>query len=280
MPGVRGRRLDGYYRDWQLINRKSPAQIEKIARAGKIVAGCLEMMKGMCRPGITTAELDRAAEKFIGEKGGIPTFKGYRGFPASICASPNEMVVHGIPGGYRVAEGDIISLDVGVTLKSWVADAALTVEVGDAGRLARRLMEVTETSLLRAIAKCRPGNRLGDVSHAVQEHVEANGFAVVRTLVGHGVGRRMHEEPQIPNYGEAGTGPELKEGMVFAIEPMVNAGTHKVVVGDDRWAISTADGMLSAHFEHTVAITAAGPRVLTAGVDDERISLDAASLLW
>jgi len=263
-----------------LIKRKSPAQIEKIARAGRIVGDCLAMMKAMCLPGVSTAELDQAAEKFIREQGGIPTFKGYRGFPASICASPNEMVVHGIPGDYRVAEGDIISLDVGVTLKGWVGDAALTVEVGDAGQLAHRLMEVTETSLMRAIGKCRPGNRLGDVSHAVEEHVEANGFSVVRTLVGHGIGREMHEEPQIPNYGNPGTGPELKEGMVFAIEPMVNVGTHKVVVGDDHWAVSTADGMLSAHFEHTVAITANGPRVLTAGSAGEKPGVDAGPLLW
>ena len=234
----------------------------------------------MCQAGVTTAELDREADKFIREHGGIPTFKGYRGFPASICASPNEMVVHGIPGDYRVNEGDIISLDVGATLKGWVADAALTVEVGDAGKLARRLMEVTQESLRRAIGKCRPGNRLGDISHAVQEHVEANGFAVVRTLVGHGIGREMHEDPQIPNYGDAGTGPELKEGMVLAIEPMVNAGTHKVVVGDDHWAISTADSKLSAHFEHTVAITAAGPRVLTAATEEEKKNLEAASILW
>lgn len=173
-----------------------------------------------------------------------------------------------------------MSLDVGVTLKGWVADAALTVEVGDAGQLAKRLMEVTEASLARAIAKCRVGNRLGDVSHAVQEYVEANGFAVVRSLVGHGVGRKMHEEPQIPNYGNAGSGPELKEGMVFAIEPMVNAGTHKVTVGDDHWAISTTDGSLSAHYEHTVAITATGPRILTAAGTEDGKGLDAAPLLW
>ncbi len=263
-----------------MINRKSPAQIEKIARAGEIVAGCLSMLKGMCRPGVTTAELDKAAEKFIREHGGVPTFKGYRGFPASICASPNAMVVHGIPGQYRVNEGDIISLDVGVTLKGWVADAALTVEAGDAGQLARRLLEVTEASLRRAIAKCRPGNRLGDISHAVQEYVEPNGFSVVRTLVGHGVGRKLHEDPQIPNYGSPGTGPELREGMVFAIEPMVNVGTHEVLVGDDHWAMSTADGKLSAHFEHTVAITAAGPRVLTAAKGAEGTGLDAGPLLW
>ena len=251
-----------------------------MARAGEIVAGCLEMLAPMCRPGVTTAELDRAAEKFIREHGAIPTFKGYRGYPASICASPNEMVVHGIPGEYRIAEGDIVSLDVGATLKGWVGDSAITVAVGEVGRLAARLMQVTEESLWRAIARCRPGNRLGDVSRAVQEHVEANGFAVVRTLVGHGIGRKMHEEPQIPNFGEPGSGPELQEGMVLAIEPMVNAGTHKVVIGEDRWAISTADSCLSAHFEHTVAVTKAGPRVLTARTGEEQRSLEAASLVW
>jgi methionyl aminopeptidase len=261
-----------------LIIRKSPAQIEKMARAGEIVAGCLEMLAGSCAAGVTTAELDSLAERFIREHKGVPTFKGYRGFPATICASPNTMVVHGIPGPYALKEGDIISLDVGVTLAGWVADAALTVAIGDPGHLARRLMEVTETSLSRAITKCVVGNHLGDVSHAVQEYVEANGFSVVRTLVGHGIGRDMHEDPQIPNFGNAGDGPELKEGMVFAIEPMVNAGTHKVVLANDKWAISTADDSLSAHFEHTVAITAKGPRVLTAG--KERPGFGTAHSLW
>lgn len=263
-----------------MINRKSPAQIDKMARAGEIVAGCLEMLKSRCEAGISTAELDRLAERFIREQGGTPTFKGYRGFPASICASPNDMVVHGIPGEYGLKESDIISLDVGVTLNGWVADAAITVEVVDAGQLARRLMEVTVESLKRAIQKCRPGNCLGDVCHAVQEHVESNGFAVVRTLVGHGIGRKMHEEPQIPNFGTPGEGPELMEGMVLAIEPMVNAGTHRVTVGEDKWAILTADGSLSAHFEHTVAVTRQGPRVLTANVAGGNAGLDAASLLW
>lgn len=244
------------------------------------MAGCLELLKGKCRPGVTTAWLDAAAERFIREHGGIPTFKGYRGFPATICASPNQMVVHGIPGPYVVSEGDIISLDVGVTLDGWVADAAITVEVGDAGKQAKRLMKVTEASLMRGIAKCRPGNHLGDVSHAVQELVEENGFSVVRTLVGHGVGREMHEEPQIPNFGTPGDGPELAEGMVFAIEPMVNIGTHKVVVAKDHWAISTADGSLSAHFEHTVAITQQGPKILTVSAAKDQTGLDAASLLW
>lgn len=247
-----------------MIVKKEPAQIEKMARAGEVVAGCLAMMRAASRPGVTTAELDRQAEDFIRARGGIPVFKGYRGFPASICASPNDMVVHGIPGDYTLVDGDIISLDVGVSLDGWIADAALTVAVGEPGKLARRLMEVTEASLERGIGRFQVGNSLGDISHAVQELVEENGFSVVRTLVGHGIGRQMHEEPQIPNFGSPGEGPELEVGMVFAIEPMVNAGGHRVVVGDDGWAISTADGSLSAHFEHTVALTEAGPRVLTA----------------
>lgn len=263
-----------------MIIRKTPDQVEKIARAGAVVAGCLGMMKAMCRPGVTTVELDAAAEKFIREAGGTPTFKGYRGFPASICASPNEVVVHGIPGSYRLAEGDIISLDVGVTLDGWVADAAITVPVGQVGKLERQLLEVTETSLMRGIGKFRQGNHLGDISAAVQEHVEGRGFSVVRTLVGHGIGKKMHEEPQIPNFGTAGQGPQLEPGMVFAIEPMVNAGTHKVVVGEDSWAISTADGSRSAHFEHTVALTEKGPRVLTAGTKAGGEKLEFASLLW
>jgi len=263
-----------------LIIRKTPDQIEKIARAGDIVAGCLEMMKEMCRPGVTTAGLDEAAEKYIRDAGGIPTFKGYRGFPASICSSPNSMVVHGIPGDYQLAEGDIISLDVGVTLRGWVADAAITVPVGVVDKLKLRLLEVTAESLMRGIARFREGNHLGDISSAIQQHVEENGFSVVRTLVGHGIGKAMHEEPQIPNYGTAGQGPELKAGMVFAIEPMVNAGGHRVVVGPDRWVISTADLSMSAHFEHTVALTDKGPRILTAGTRTDGEKLEFASMLW
>lgn len=263
-----------------MIICKSEAEMEKIGHSGVIVAGCLEMLEGLCRPGITTAELDRQAEEFIGEKGAVPTFKGYRGFPGSICTSANEVVVHGIPGKYRLAEGDIISLDVGVTLDGWVADAAVTVAVGKIGEEAARLMEVTRESLKHAIGKCRYGNRLGDVSHAVEAHVEKNGFFVVRTLVGHGVGRDMHEDPQIPNFGTPGRGPEIKEGMVMAIEPMVNVGTHRVVVGKDKWAILTGDGSLSAHFEHTVAVTADGPRILTAGRVKGRKGLDAMHPIW
>ncbi len=245
-----------------------------------MVAACLEMLRGECRPGVTTAALDAKAEKFIRKHKGMPTFKGYRGFPASICASPNAMVVHGIPGPYELKDGDIVSLDVGVTLEGWVGDGAVTVAAGKPRRLAERLMEVTEASLKLAIAKCVPGNHLGDVSHAVEEHVEANGFAVVRTLVGHGIGRNMHEDPQIPNYGTPGEGPLLEEGMVFAIEPMVNAGTHRVVVGEDKWAISTADGSLSAHFEHTVALMESGPRILTLRGSMKAPGLGTALPLW
>ncbi len=193
----------------------------------------------------------------------MPTFLGYRGFPASICASPNDMVVHGIPGKYRVAEGDLLSLDVGVTHEGYVADSAVTLPMGAVEPEAQRLLDVTAESLEAGLAECREGRRLGDISHAVQEVVEAAGFSVVRSLVGHGVGKEMHEDPQIPNYGDPGRGPRLEEGMVFAIEPMVDAGAYDVVVADDGWAIHTADGSLSAHFEHTVAVGKKGPRVLT-----------------
>lgn len=246
-----------------MIVRKSAAEVDRIASAGRVLAECLDLLDGAARPGVTTAELDRLAESFIRERGGVPTFLGYRGFPASICASPNDMVVHGIPGRYRAAEGDLLSLDVGVTLDGYIADSAITVPLGAVDVEARRLMDVTRESLEAGLAECRPGRRLGDVSHAVQEVVEGAGFSVVRSLVGHGVGRTMHEDPQIPNFGDPGRGPRLEEGMVFAIEPMVNAGGHEVYVGDDGWGISTDDGSLSAHFEHTVAVTKDGPRVLT-----------------
>ena len=199
---------------------------------------------------MTTRELDRLAEEFIRGHGGTPTFLGYRGFPGSICASPNDMVVHGIPGGYVIADGDVLSLDVGVTHGGFVADSALTVPVGTVSAEALRLIDVTRRSLEAGIGACRVGNRLGDISHAVQLVVEAAGFGVVRSLVGHGVGREMHEEPQIPNFGPAGKGPRLEAGMVLAIEPMVNVGSHEVDVGGDRWSIYSADGSLSAHFEH------------------------------
>jgi methionyl aminopeptidase len=246
-----------------LIVRKSAAEIAKIAAAGEIVADCLDMLAAEARPGRTTAELDALAEALIRERGGVPTFLGYRGFPASICASPQDMVVHGIPGAYEVAEGELLSLDVGVTLAGYVGDSALTLPMGAVDAEARRLLDVTAESLEAGLAECREGRRLGDISHAVQEVVEAAGFNVVRSLVGHGVGKEMHEDPQIPNYGEAGRGPRLEEGMVFAIEPMVNAGGFEVYAGDDGWAIYTRDGSLSAHFEHTVAVGKKRPRVLT-----------------
>jgi methionyl aminopeptidase len=246
-----------------VIVRKSAAEVAKIGAAGEILADCLDMLAAEARPGVSTAELDRLAERFIRDRGGVPTFLGYRGFPGSICASPNDMVVHGIPGAYRIAEGDIMSIDVGVTLDGYVADSAITLPMGAVGAEALRLLDVTAESLEAGIAQCREGARLGDLSHAVQEVVEAAGFSVVRSLVGHGVGREMHEDPQIPNYGDPGRGPRLEEGWVLAIEPMVNAGGHEVFVADDGWSISTGDGSLSAHFEHTVAVGKKGPRVLT-----------------
>ena len=225
-----------------MIVRKTEAEIEKMARSGRVVASTLELLAAEARPGVTLAALDEIAEQYIRGAGGVPTFKGYRGFPGSICASPNDMVVHGIPGPYALQDGDLLSIDVGVTLDGYVGDSAVTVPVGNAPQVGRDLIEVGERSLEAAIEQCRPGNRLGDISHAVQEVVEAQGFGVVRALVGHGVGRSMHEEPQIPNYGPAGRGPKLSPGMVFAIEPMITAGTWEVRSGDDGWAIYTADG--------------------------------------
>lgn len=234
-----------------------------MAAAGAILVRTLELLQGKIRPGVTTAELDRAAERFIRSQGAEPAFKGYRGFPGSICASPNSMIVHGIPGAYRLGRGDIISIDVGVVLDGWVADAARTFPVGPISPIASRLLKVTEESLYLGVEQARPGRRLGDISHAIQRHVEDAGFSVVRTLVGHGVGRSMHEEPQVPNYGRPGTGPVLEEGMVLAIEPMVTVGRHAVRMADDHWAIFSEDGSLAAHFEFTVAVTADGPRILT-----------------
>ena len=242
---------------------KTPEQIEQMAAAGAIQARCLKVLESKCRPGVTTAELDEAAEKFIRSQGATPSFKGYRGFPGSICASPNSMVVHGIPGPYALKRGDVISLDVGVTYEGWVADAALTVPVGPVTPEARKLLDTTKQALFAAAAEARPGNRLGDVSAAVQRTVEAEGLSIIRTLVGHGIGREMHEDPQIPNYGEPGRGPELEPGMVLAIEPMVNVGTHLVRIGDDNWAVYSQDGSLAAHFEFTVAVAEDGPRILT-----------------
>ncbi|NLT34888.1 MAG: type I methionyl aminopeptidase [Gaiellales bacterium] len=246
-----------------MIIRKSEAEIERIAAAGRILRGCLDMLTEAAEPGISTKELDRLAERFIRSAGAIPTFKGYRGFPGSICASPNDMVVHGIPGATRLKEGDIVGIDVGVTFKEYVADAAVSIPIGEISAEARALLEATRRALEMGVEQCRAGNRVGDISHAVQTHAESKGYSVVRTLVGHGVGREMHEDPQVPNFGRPGQGPRLLEGIVLAIEPMVNAGGPDVEVGEDRWAVYTADGSLSAHFEHTVAVTADGPRILT-----------------
>ncbi|MDX6581754.1 MAG: methionyl aminopeptidase [Solirubrobacterales bacterium] len=242
---------------------KSPEQIERMAAAGAIQARCLKMLRTKVRPGVTTDDLDLAAERFITSQGATPSFLGYRGFPGSICASPNSMVVHGIPGPYELRRRDILSIDVGVTYDGWVADAAITVGVGEIAPDAELLLETTQASLFAAVEQAVPGNHLGDISHAVQARVEADGLSIIRSLVGHGVGRDMHEDPQVPNYGEPGRGPELEPGMVIAIEPMVNAGGPDVRLGDDNWAVYSADGSLAAHFEFTVAVTEDGPRILT-----------------
>lgn len=234
-----------------------------MAAAGEVHARAMALVGSKIREGVSTRELDEAAERYIRSQGAVPSFKGYRGFPGSICASPNSMVVHGIPGPYRLRGGDIISIDIGVTLDGWVADGACTFPVGEVSPVAAKLLEVTEASLLDAVEQARPGRRVGDISWAVQSRVEGAGLSVVRSLVGHGVGREMHEDPQIPNFGEAGRGPLLESGMVLAIEPMVTAGRHMVRMGDDGWAIFSQDGSLAAHFEFTVAVTAEGPRILT-----------------
>jgi methionyl aminopeptidase len=246
-----------------MIIRKTPEQVEKMALAGDVLVRCLRMLETKVRAGVTTAELDEAAEKFIRSQGGTPAFKGYRGFPGSICASPNSMVVHGIPGPYELKRGDILSIDVGVVKDGWVADAAMTVPVGTVGPEAEKLLDVTRASLFAGVEQMRPGNHLGDVSAAIQQSVESEGLSIIRTLVGHGIGREMHEEPQVPNFGEAGKGPELEEGMVLAIEPMVNVGGPVVRMDEDGWSVFSEDDSLAAHFEFTVAVTAEGPRILT-----------------
>jgi methionyl aminopeptidase len=250
-----------------VIVRKSRNEVERMARAGEIVAETIALLGEHARPGTTTGELDRIADEFIHSRGGTPTFKGYRGpypYPASICTSPNDVVVHGIPNGYELADGDVLSVDVGVTLDGFVADSAYTFAIGDVDEEAERLLEVCNAALHAGIEQAQAGHRLTDISHAIQRTTEEAGFSVVKSLVGHGVGRAMHEDPQIPNYGEPGRGPTLAPGMTLAIEPMINAGSQEVVVRPDQWTIATADGSLSAHFEHTVAITEEGPRILTA----------------
>jgi methionyl aminopeptidase len=242
---------------------KTPEQLEAMAVAGQIHARCLKMLQAKARPGVTTAELDETAERFIASQGATPTFKGYRGFPGSICASPNAMVVHGIPDAYALQRGDVLSIDVGVTKDGWVADGAITLAIGHVSEVAQGLLTTTEAALHSAVEQMRPGNRLSDVSHAVQTTVEGDGLEVIRSLVGHGIGRDMHEDPQVPNFGPPGRGPELEPGMVLAIEPMTAVGTHEIVQGEDGWAVYSADDSLTAHFEFTVAVTEDGPRILT-----------------
>jgi methionyl aminopeptidase len=246
-----------------MIIRKTTEQIEAMTAAGEIQARCLRMLRAKARPGVTTKELDEAAEKFIRSQGAAPSFKGYRGFPGSICTSPNSMVVHGIPGPYELRRGDILSIDVGVTYEGWVADAAITIPIGETPDEAEPLLTATRDALFAGIDQARPGNHLSDVSHAIQTRVEEDGLSVIRTLVGHGIGRDMHEDPQIPNFGDPGKGPELEVGMALAIEPMVNAGGPEVRMGSDGWAVYSQDDSLTAHFEFTVAVTRDGPRILT-----------------
>ncbi len=246
-----------------MITHKSSRELELMRRAGRIVAEALDIMKGAIRPGLATLELDRLAEKHIRREGGIPAFKGYRGFPASICASVNEEVVHGIPGLRRLKEGDIISIDVGVQYQGYFGDAAATFPVGQIEEEAECLIRVTRRALEAGIQQTREGNFLSDISNAVQTYAESRGFSVVRNYVGHGIGSEMHEEPQVPNFGPPGRGPKLSSGMTLAIEPMVNAGTWQVDTLADEWTVVTQDGRLSAHFEHTVAIVKGCPEVLT-----------------
>ncbi len=254
-----------------MIVRKSSAEIEKMALAGTLVADTIAYVGEQLRPGVTTGELDKIAEAFIRDRGGIPTSQGYRGYPAAICISPNDMVVHGIPGAHVVADGDLITIDVGATLDGYIADSAFTFGVGEIDPEAERLLEVCQAALWAGMEEARPGNRVGDISAAIQQKVEAAGFSVVRSLVGHGVGKHYHEDPHIPNFGEPGRGPVLSEGTTIAIEPMITMGGPNVYLHDDDWSISTEDGSLAAHFEHTVAVTAEGPRILTAG--EERVAL-------
>jgi methionyl aminopeptidase len=242
---------------------KSSREIEQLKRSNAMVAEVFEKLRGMIVPGITTKELDQVAEEYILLKGARPAFKGYRGFPATLCISINDEVVHGIPGQRRLKEGDIVSLDVGVNYIGYFGDAAITLPVGEVDPEAKRLLEITKKALYIGIEKAKAGNRLFDISYAIQSWVESHGFSVVRDFVGHGIGRDLHEEPQIPNFGTPHQGPRLEKGMVLALEPMVNEGTHEVRVLSDGWTVVTADGKRSAHFEHTIAITDDGAEILS-----------------
>lgn len=246
-----------------MIVLKSPQEIERMRVPCRIVAEVLEILKETAEPGVTTLSLNQLAEKEANRRGAKPAFKGYSGYPFTLCCSVNEQVVHGMPSGRKLVEGDILSIDFGVIYDGYFGDAALTLAIGKVADKAKRLIQATEESLHAAIAEARPGNRLSDISHAVQSYVEARGYSVVRDFVGHGIGKNLHEGPQIPNFGQPGRGVRLKAGMVLAIEPMINEKGHEVRVLDDGWTAVTCDGGLSAHFEHTVAITDNGPEILT-----------------
>lgn len=248
-----------------MIVRKSKGELETMREGGKITAGCLATLARAVKPGVTTAELDELADSYIRERGGKPEFKGYQGFPRSICTSPNAMIVHGIPGPYTLREGDIVSIDAGTRFEGFVSDSAVTVRVGEVPDEVEGLLTTTQECLAAATEQMRPGNKLGDVGYAIQSIAEGRGYGVIRDLVSHGVGRQMHEEPQIPNYGKPGTGTRLLSGMTFAIEPMISLGTYEIVLDEeDGWSIYTADGSMAAHYEHTIAVTDDGPWVLTA----------------
>jgi methionyl aminopeptidase len=247
-----------------VIELKSPREIALMRRGGHLLAEVVERLRAGVKPGMSTLEIDEDVEKFIRSRGAKPAFKGYRGFPATVCISINEEVVHGIPSAHRcVKEGDIVGLDLGCIVEGYYADCAFTLPIGEVPARVQELLDVTRQSLEAGIAECRPGRRLSDVSHAIQVHVEAHGFSVVRAFVGHGIGRALHEEPQVPNFGDPGRGPQLKAGMVLAIEPMVTMGSWEVRILDDGWTAVTKDGSLAAHFEHTIAVTESGPEVLT-----------------
>ncbi|HEY3101968.1 MAG TPA: type I methionyl aminopeptidase [Pyrinomonadaceae bacterium] len=255
-----------------MIIGKSQREIDKMRASGQLVGRVLQELRNMVEPGITTLEVDEAADKMIRDAGAYPTFKGYNGFPYSICASVNEQVVHGFPSKYQLQEGDIFSIDVGVTLEGFVGDTATTVPVGRVSDDLLKLIRVNEECLQLAIDKCRAGNHIGDIGYIVQQHAESHGYSVVRDYVGHGIGRRMHEDPQIPNYGKPGKGPKIRNGYVFAVEPMINLGSHHTKTLEDGWTVVTVDGQPSAHVEHTIAITEEGPEVLT--LVKEAISVD------
>jgi methionyl aminopeptidase len=246
-----------------MINIKTEPELEKMRESAAILRGTFAQLEKIIRPGVETKRLDEAAEEYILSHGGVPAFKGYHGYPATICASINEQVVHGIPSDRTLEEGDIVGIDMGVVLDGFYSDATRTYPVGEVSEEAGRLIKVTSEALDHGIEKVRAGNHLSDISHAVQEHAERSGYSVVRALVGHGIGRKMHEEPQIPNFGPPGKGPVLKSGMVLAIEPMVNLGTWEVITLEDKWTFVTADRQLSCHFEDTVAVTGGDPEILT-----------------